>query len=99
MVNKAIDSCKVHRDYYLSQEAVDCWTWPDLSGDHDEDLCLAVSDATDDSDNPCASCWKNMMTDKTSCMWSVFDETGIFLSLCHHGYSLLVADMVQSSEQ
>ncbi|EGO02453.1 hypothetical protein SERLA73DRAFT_47590 [Serpula lacrymans var. lacrymans S7.3] len=31
-------------------------------------------------------------------MCSVFDETSIFLALCHHSISLVVADMVQSGE-
>ncbi|EGO05004.1 hypothetical protein SERLA73DRAFT_43591 [Serpula lacrymans var. lacrymans S7.3] len=30
-------------------------------------------------------------------MWDIFDETGIFLALCCHGFSLIV-DMVQSGE-
>ncbi|KAG1884117.1 hypothetical protein F4604DRAFT_1878863 [Suillus subluteus] len=32
-------------------------------------------------------------------MWGMFDESGIFMSACHHGFSLLIADMVQSGEQ
>jgi hypothetical protein len=34
----------------------------------------------------------------TSRIRGVFDETGIFLALCRHGFVLLVADMVQSGE-
>jgi hypothetical protein len=34
----------------------------------------------------------------TKKMWVIFDETGIFLALCHHGFSLIIADMVQSGE-
>ena len=34
----------------------------------------------------------------TSRMWGIFDETGVFLSLCRHGFVLLVADMVRSGE-
>jgi hypothetical protein len=30
--------------------------------------------------------------------WAMYDETGIFLSLCRHGFVLLVADMVRSRE-
>lgn len=46
----------------------------------------------------CIGRWKNMSDDLTSRMWAVFDETGIFLALCRHGFALLVADMVQSGE-
>ncbi|KAF8340079.1 hypothetical protein F5887DRAFT_1062711 [Amanita rubescens] len=39
-----------------------------------------------------------MDDDLTSRMWGVFDETGVFLALCRHGFVLLVADMVRSGE-
>lgn len=47
---------------------------------------------------PCADRWKNMKDDLTKRMWAIFDETGIFLALCRHGFALVVADMVQSGE-
>jgi len=50
-------------------------------------------------DNPCAGCWKNMKDQHTARMWSVFDETGIFMAVCHHGFSLVIADMVRSGER
>jgi hypothetical protein len=31
-------------------------------------------------------------------MWGIFDETGIFLALCRHGFVLVLADMVRSGE-
>jgi Kyakuja-Dileera-Zisupton transposase len=53
----------------------------------------------DDPDyNPCADRWKNMKDDLTKRMWAIFDETGIFLALCRHGFCLVIADMVQSGE-
>ncbi|KAJ7701088.1 hypothetical protein B0H17DRAFT_1157764 [Mycena rosella] len=42
--------------------------------------------------------WKNMSEEITARMWGIFDETGIFLSLCRHGFVLLIADMVKSGE-
>ena len=39
-----------------------------------------------------------MKEEVTSRAWGVFDETGIFLSLCRHGFALLLTDMVQSRE-
>ncbi|KAG1720454.1 uncharacterized protein EDB91DRAFT_1240413 [Suillus paluster] len=57
----------------------------------------------DDEDNPCAGCWNNMKDDKTRRMSGVFDdvfdESGIFMAICRHGFSLVIADMVQSGEQ
>ncbi|KIJ57766.1 hypothetical protein HYDPIDRAFT_34807 [Hydnomerulius pinastri MD-312] len=49
-------------------------------------------------ENPCAGRWKNMDDQKTKKTWGVYDETGIFLAVCRHGMSLLIADMVQSGE-
>ncbi|KAG2098002.1 uncharacterized protein F5147DRAFT_747416 [Suillus discolor] len=31
-------------------------------------------------------------------MWGVYDEMGIFIAVCHHGFSLVITDMVQSGE-
>jgi hypothetical protein len=39
-----------------------------------------------------------MATELTARMWGIFDETGVFLCLCRHGFVLLVADMVRSGE-
>jgi len=39
-----------------------------------------------------------MINEITVRMWGIFDETGIFLALCHHGFVLVAADMVQSRE-
>ena len=52
----------------------------------------------DVDDNPCAERWRNMREDLTGKMWGVFDETGLFLALCRHGFVLLLADMVQSGK-
>ncbi|KAH7908461.1 hypothetical protein BJ138DRAFT_1115822 [Hygrophoropsis aurantiaca] len=49
-------------------------------------------------ENPCAGRWKNMDDEKTKKMWGVYDETGIFIAVCRHGFSLVIADMVQSGE-
>ena len=43
--------------------------------------------------------WKNMKDQHTARMWSVFDETGIFMAVCRHGFSLVIADMVRSGER
>ena len=37
----------------------------------------------------------NDMNEKTQGM---YDETGGFLSFCHHGFVLVIIDMVQSGE-
>ncbi|KAI6139895.1 hypothetical protein EDD17DRAFT_1782462 [Pisolithus thermaeus] len=56
--------------------------------------------SNEDSDpNLCARHWKNMDAAKTKKTWGIYDETGIFMAVCHHGTSLLIADMVQSGER
>jgi hypothetical protein len=39
-----------------------------------------------------------MINEFTARMWGIFDETGIFLALCRHGFVLVLADMVRSGE-
>ena len=48
--------------------------------------------------NPCAGRWKNMDDQKTKKTWGVYNETGIVLAVCRHGFALLMVDMVQSGE-
>ena len=48
--------------------------------------------------NSCASRWKNMDDQKTSKAWGIYDETGLFLAACRHGFTLVLVDMVQSGE-
>ncbi|KAG1731798.1 hypothetical protein EDD22DRAFT_852830 [Suillus occidentalis] len=79
----------VRGDWYLSREYVD-----QFLADSPADMM-----ADEDEDNPCAGRWKNMRDEKTRKMWGVFDESRIFMSACRHGFSLLIADMVQSGEQ
>ncbi|KIO02918.1 hypothetical protein M404DRAFT_27534 [Pisolithus tinctorius Marx 270] len=55
--------------------------------------------AEDGDGNLCAERWKNMKDSATQKMWSVFDETGVFIAVCRHGFCLLIADMVQSGKQ
>jgi hypothetical protein len=59
---------------------------------------VLISSQDDDDYNLCADRWKNMKEDITHKMWAIFDETGIFLALCCHGFSLVITDMVQSGK-
>ncbi|KAJ6479843.1 hypothetical protein C8R45DRAFT_1054447 [Mycena sanguinolenta] len=79
------DSRDGGEDYFLSREKVDKWA-------KDRVAEILPSDAK----NPCSDRWKNMANDVTSRMWGIFDETGILLALCRHGFILVVADMVRS---
>ena len=35
---------------------------------------------------------------KTQQSWGIYDENGVFLAVCCHGFVLLIADIVQSGE-
>ncbi|KAI6007111.1 hypothetical protein EDD15DRAFT_2190723 [Pisolithus albus] len=78
-------------DRYLARSFVDQFG----VGCGDESLTQPMTD----NDNPCAGRWKNMREDATSRMWGIFDEAGIFMAICRHGFSLVIADIVQSGEQ
>ncbi|TCD61105.1 hypothetical protein EIP91_009022 [Steccherinum ochraceum] len=47
----------------------------------------------------CVKNWKAAASDSKKKMWGVFDETGLFASVCCHGLFMWVADMVRSGEQ
>ncbi|KAG0708391.1 hypothetical protein DFH29DRAFT_1045059 [Suillus ampliporus] len=82
---------QVRGDRYLPRDYVNSW-----GNGHQEEANTTIG--TDDTENPCAGRWKNMDDEKTKRMWGVYDETGIFIAVCRHGFSLVMADMVQSGE-
>ena len=94
-------------DWYLTREEVDMFA-KDRQVDVDmlTEVWMTLFDIGNthslmqgNEDNPCASRWKNMKDQHTARMWSVFDERGIFMVVCRHGFSLVIADMVRSSER
>lgn len=46
----------------------------------------------------CVKNWKAASADEKKRMWSIFDESGVFVSACRHGFILWVIDMVKSGE-
>ncbi|KAG0701438.1 hypothetical protein DFH29DRAFT_982689 [Suillus ampliporus] len=68
------------------------------SADNEEVKICSTHMSAESEDNLCAGRWKNMDDEKTKKAWGIYDETGIFLAVCCHGFSLLLADMVQSGE-
>ena len=90
--SESVDTREVDTGLYLTNAQVDRWSEQTLKG-----LFPSYSENAEDG-NPCAEHWRNMKSELTSKMWGIFAETGIFLALCHHGFMLLLADMVRSSE-
>ncbi|KAF9046183.1 hypothetical protein BJ165DRAFT_1345868, partial [Panaeolus papilionaceus] len=87
--SESIDSRRVGQGLHLTREEVDSLS-SRQTGEGDEE---SVEDG-----NPCAERWRNMKTSLTAKMWGVFEETGIFVALCRHGFTLLTTDMVRSGE-
>lgn len=46
----------------------------------------------------CADRWKNAGPETRKKMFSVFDESGIFIAACRHRFVLLACDMIRSGE-
>ena len=86
--SERLDDRSGRADYFLSREEVDRW-----SKDALEDMLTIEKETC-----PCSNRWQNIKNDMNAAMWGVFDETGIFLSLCRHNFVLLAADMVKSGE-
>ncbi|KAJ7826453.1 hypothetical protein B0H14DRAFT_2595777 [Mycena olivaceomarginata] len=86
---------KVDSDYILPCEDVNRWGKEGV----DEMMKGFVPDEewTDEPDG-CSERWENMKEAVTGKAWAMYDDTGIFLLLCRHGFVLLVADMVHSGE-
>ncbi|KAI6116970.1 hypothetical protein EDD17DRAFT_1477623 [Pisolithus thermaeus] len=80
-----------HHEQYLTHEFVDKFA-------SDRQTGHSIVDEDGDG-NLCAERWKNMKDNATQKMWNVFDESGVFIAVCWHGFCLLIADMVQSGEQ
>lgn len=90
--SESTDTREIGTGFYLTNKQVDEWSKETLAA------CYPAYNEEETDDNPCAERWKNMKTALTAKMWGVFQETGLFLALCRHGFVLLLADMVRSGE-
>ncbi|KAJ7805124.1 hypothetical protein B0H14DRAFT_3091659 [Mycena olivaceomarginata] len=88
------DNRDAGENYYRDREKVNEWSKQRIA----EMMPKEAIEVPSDEPNPCADRWKNMVEDITAKMWGIFDETGIFLCLCHHGFVLMIVDMIKSGE-
>ncbi|KAJ7619742.1 hypothetical protein FB45DRAFT_1033581 [Roridomyces roridus] len=88
--NERWDDRDASDGYYLPRAQVDEWARRRLAN-------ILPSD-DNGAENPCKERWKNMLNDVTAKMWGIFDETGLFLCLCRHGFALVMVDMLRSGE-
>ncbi|KAJ7729123.1 hypothetical protein B0H14DRAFT_3169252 [Mycena olivaceomarginata] len=87
-----VDSRDAGDGYYLDREKVNKWS------KHRIAEMLPMEAVEGEDVNLCADRWKNMVEDITAKIWGIFDETGIFLCLCRHGFVLVICDMIKSGE-
>ncbi|KAH9850690.1 hypothetical protein C2E23DRAFT_734479 [Lenzites betulinus] len=81
---------------------------PDINGDRLDSLDVDVDiqdtgaegDPTDGDPTitTCTKNWKAAQSDDKKRSWDVFEETGVFVSACRHGFILWIIDMVRSGE-
>jgi len=56
-------------------------------------------EAVKDTDaEQCVRNWRAALPDNLKSMFSKFDETGIFVAVCRHGFILTCVDMIRSGE-
>jgi hypothetical protein len=53
---------------------------------------------TDGHVDQCVRNWQAARPDNLKSMFSKFDETGIFVAVCRHGFILTCVDMIRSGE-
>lgn len=58
------------------------------------------AEPTNESVSPftCIDRWRNAGPEQRKRMFTVFDESGIFIAACRHRFVLLACDMVKSGE-
>ncbi|KAG1723087.1 hypothetical protein EDD22DRAFT_982950 [Suillus occidentalis] len=100
--NPRIDSRKACNDYWIDTCDVDRFKDEvktrerDTNDDNWEDERIAAEGTT-----PAFSCinqWRNAGPETRKKMFSVFDESGIFIAACRHRSVILACDMIQSGE-
>ncbi|KAG2360381.1 hypothetical protein BDR07DRAFT_1452009 [Suillus spraguei] len=83
-------------DRYLSRNFVDQFAHDTACATGDNVKITNIDQRP--AENSCEGRWKNMDDTKTKKAWGIYDETGVFIAVCRHGFCLLITDMVQSGE-
>jgi len=53
---------------------------------------------SDEANTMCTDHWKAAMSDSLKQMWLIYHETGIFTSVCRHGFIWWIVNMIESRE-
>jgi hypothetical protein len=101
------DTCQFTESDYIipctyvdafSNEAKSCQAPRDHQDDSDDENLAITAENDNPIPNDCRKTWKAAASDEKKEMWGIFDETGISISACRHGFLLWFVDMVKSSE-
>ncbi|KAG1893995.1 uncharacterized protein F5891DRAFT_1131069 [Suillus fuscotomentosus] len=97
------DSCTFRSDYWLDRLRVDKFkdevrghTHPTADTENGQDI--KQTETVPSSSFTCVNQWRNAGPEQRKRMFSVFDESGIFIAACRHWFILLACDMVKSGE-
>ncbi|KAG1766385.1 hypothetical protein EV702DRAFT_979590 [Suillus placidus] len=94
------DSRQARSDYWVDQATVD--TFKDMvrrsEANVDDWENHVAEKAGPESNFNCTERWRNAGPEQWKKMFSVFDESGIFIAACRHRFVLLACDMVRSGE-
>ncbi|KAG2143103.1 hypothetical protein DEU56DRAFT_911034 [Suillus clintonianus] len=95
------DSRKARSDYWLDTCDVDRFKDEvrTRQRDSDDDNWTDETTANEGAGTfTCVNRWRNAGPDTRKKMFSVFDESGIFIAVCRHRFVFLACDMVRSGE-
>ncbi|KAJ6569307.1 hypothetical protein B0H19DRAFT_881742, partial [Mycena capillaripes] len=84
--------------YYLPPAEVNLWAKEGMDELMKGFVPSAPGEGEEEEEDGCTERWQNMKEDVMARAWGMYDETGIFLTLCQHGFVLIVVDMIKSGE-
>ncbi|KAG1764331.1 hypothetical protein EDD22DRAFT_979071 [Suillus occidentalis] len=104
------DSRRPRSDYWIGRDAVDKFK-DEVRSRTPYDQALDKNDKVDDWEDVhddqevpgeavfhCTARWRNAGPEQRKKMFSVFDESGIFIAACRHRFVLVACDMIRSGE-
>ncbi|KIK13834.1 hypothetical protein PISMIDRAFT_118099 [Pisolithus microcarpus 441] len=102
-VSPRVDTCHACSDYWLDDDYVDHFKYEvssrtNCDSDTDNWQDLASTDPDIPTSFTCVERWRNTGPEQRKRMFSMFHETGIFITSCHHWFVLLTCNMVKSGE-
>ncbi|KAF8525692.1 hypothetical protein JB92DRAFT_2701185, partial [Gautieria morchelliformis] len=94
------DTLTFNSDYFLSRETVDQFAHEVKRKVKTSDKESVKGDPTDGHSSvaTCSDRWRAAMANTLKGMYNAFEETGVFVSVCRHGFIWTIVDMIRSGE-